>query len=71
MEGVMDLLYRVEGELWIADYKTDRVSADQAAARAERYRTQSEIYRAAVKQALGTEPRFHCLFLRCGVAIEV
>jgi len=71
MEGVMDLLYRVEGELWIADYKTDRVSADQAAARAERYRTQSEVYRAAVKQALRTEPRFHCLFLRCGVAIEV
>jgi ATP-dependent helicase/nuclease subunit A len=71
MEGVMDLLYRVEGELWIADYKTDGVSADQAAARAERYRTQSEVYKAAAKQGLGAEPRFHCLFLRCGVAIEL
>lgn len=71
MEGVVDLLYRLDGELWIADYKTDGVSVDQAAARAERYRTQSEVYKAAVKQGLGAEPRFHCLFLRCGVAIEL
>lgn len=71
MEGVIDLLYRCDGELWIADYKTDGVSVDQAAARAERYRTQSEIYKAAVKQSLRTEPRFHCLFLRCGVAVEL
>lgn len=71
MEGVMDLLYRVEGELWIADYKTDGVPADQAAARAERYRTQGEVYKAAAKQVLGVEPRFHYLFLRCGVAIEL
>ena len=71
MEGVVDLLYRLDGELWIADYKTDGVSVDQAAARAERYRMQSEVYKAAVKQGLGAEPRFHCLFLRCGVAVEL
>ncbi|MGE0645524.1 MAG: UvrD-helicase domain-containing protein [Nitrospira sp.] len=71
MEGVIDLLYRHDGELWIADYKTDGVSADQALSRAEQYRAQGEIYKAAVKQGLGTEPRFHCLFLRCGIAIEL
>ena len=71
MEGVVDLLYRLDGDLWIADYKTDGVSADQAAVRAERYRPQGEVYKAAVKQVLGTAPRFHCLFLRCGVAIEL
>lgn len=71
MEGIIDLMYRFDGELWIADYKTDSVSADQAAARAEHYRTQSEIYKVAVKQSLGIQPRFHCLFLRCGVAIEL
>ncbi|NJN71288.1 MAG: hypothetical protein HC801_14145 [Nitrospira sp.] len=71
MEGVIDLIYRLDGELWIVDYKTDGVSADQAAVRAEQYRTQGEIYKAAVKQSLGTQPRFHCLFLRCGVAIEL
>ncbi len=71
MEGVIDLMYRLDGELWLADYKTDSVLADQAAARAEQYRTQSEIYKTAVKQSLGIEPRFHCLFLRCGVAVEL
>ncbi|HSA86011.1 MAG TPA: UvrD-helicase domain-containing protein [Nitrospira sp.] len=70
MEGVIDLLYRLNGELWIADYKTDAISADQVAVRAEQYRPQGEVYKAAVKQSLGTEPRFHCLFLRCGAAIE-
>lgn len=71
MEGVVDLLYRLDGELWIADYKTDGISADQAAVRAERYRTQGEAYKAAVQQSLGVEPRFHCLFLHCGVAVEL
>jgi ATP-dependent helicase/nuclease subunit A len=71
MEGVIDLIYRLDGELWVLDYKTDVVSADQAAVRAEQYRTQSDVYKAAVKQSLGDEPRFHCLFLRCGVAIEL
>jgi ATP-dependent helicase/nuclease subunit A len=71
MEGVIDLIYRLDGELWIADYKTDAISADQAAAQAEQYRPQSEVYKAAVKQSLGTEPRFHCLFLRCGAAVEL
>ena len=51
MEGVIDLIYRLDGELWIVDYKTDEISADQAAARAEQYRTQSEVYKAAVRQA--------------------
>ena len=71
MEGVVDLLYRIDGALWVADYKTDGVSAGQASVHAERYRTQSEIYKAAVKQTLGAEPRFHCIFLRCGAAIEL
>ncbi|MDH4153900.1 MAG: UvrD-helicase domain-containing protein [Nitrospira sp.] len=71
MEGVIDLLYRFDGELWIADYKTDLVSADQAAERAEQYRPQGRVYMSAVEQALGVKPRFHCLFLRCGAAVEL
>jgi len=71
MEGVMDLLYRCDGELWIADYKTDVVSADQVVVRAEQYRTQGEVYKAAVRQCLKQEPRFHCLFLRCATAVEL
>ena len=71
MEGVMDLLYRFDGELWIADYKTDVVSSDQAVGRAEQYRTQGEVYKAAVRRSLKLEPRFHCLFLRCAMAVEL
>ncbi len=71
MEGVIDLIYRLDGELWIADYKTDAISADEAVLRAERYRVQGQVYKAAVKQSLRTEPRFHCLFLRCATAVEL
>jgi ATP-dependent helicase/nuclease subunit A len=71
MEGVIDLIYRLDGDLWVADYKTDAVTSAQANAHAERYRTQGEIYKAAVRQSLGTEPRFQCLFLRSGMAVEL
>ena len=71
MEGVIDLLYRFDGQLWIADYKTDIVSADQAVVRAEQYRTQGDVYKAVVRQRLKQEPRFHCLFLRCATAVEL
>ena len=71
MEGVIDLIYRLDGTVWIADYKTDMVSADQASARAEQYRLQGQIYKAAIRQGLGMEPRFHCLFLRCATAVEL
>ncbi|ALA58680.1 UvrD-helicase domain-containing protein [Nitrospira moscoviensis] len=72
MDGVIDVLYRLDGQLWIADYKTDTVSAEEAAAHAERYRPQSEVYKAAVTHSLGSEPvRFHCLFLRCAMAVEL
>ncbi|MBS0184266.1 MAG: UvrD-helicase domain-containing protein [Nitrospira sp.] len=71
MEGVIDLIYWLDEELWIADYKTDAISADEAVLRAERYRMQSHVYKAAVKQSLRIEPRFHCLFLRCGAMVEL
>ena len=72
MEGVIDLIYRLDGELWVADYKTDAVSADQAAVRAEQYRMQSEVYKAAARQCLDVESvRFHYLFLRCATAVEL
>ncbi|MDK2745017.1 MAG: UvrD-helicase domain-containing protein [Nitrospira sp. BO4] len=72
MEGIIDLIYRLDGELWVADYKTDTVSPDQAAGRAELYRPQSEVYKVAVRQSLGVEAvRFHCLFLRCATVVEL
>ncbi|MBS0168928.1 MAG: UvrD-helicase domain-containing protein [Nitrospira sp.] len=72
LEGVVDVLYRLDGKLWIADYKTDMIPADQAPLRAEVYREQARLYQAAVARSLG-EPvaGFEFIFLRPGVAVRV
>ena len=72
MNGVIDVLFRHEGRLWIGDYKTDAVAADEAPHRAERYRAQAAVYQAAVAQSLG-ESDVSCmlLFLRAGVSVTV
>jgi ATP-dependent helicase/nuclease subunit A len=72
MEGVIDILYRLDGRLWVADYKTDAVRAEEAPAHAERYRVQSEIYKTAATRCLGEEPvSFQCLFLRCATVVAL
>lgn len=72
LEGVIDVLYRLDGRLWIADYKTDTVTADEAVARAERYRTQAMLYRRAVAQSLGVaDVSCALLFLRAGLSVEL
>lgn len=72
MEGVIDLMYRLNGTLWIADYKTDQVTADEAPARAERYQAQVAAYRAAAAHCLGEEDAsFEFVFVRPGVRVEM
>ena len=72
MEGAIDLLYRIDGEIWIADYKTDMIPADQVAARVELYREQARLYRMAVEQALGESVAgFEFIFLRQGMTVTV
>jgi ATP-dependent helicase/nuclease subunit A len=70
LEGAIDLLYRFDGQLWIADYKTDMIPLDQVTARADTYREQARLYREAVTQSLG-EPvaGFEFIFLRLGVTV--
>jgi len=72
--GVVDLVYRdpATGELAIADYKTDRVSADDACTRALGYAAQGRVYARALQAALGlpARPRFELWFLDPG-RIEV
>ena len=70
MEGVIDIIYRLDGHLWIADYKTDQVTAEEAPARAERYSQQAMLYRQAAAACLGTSSvAFQFLFLRPAVSI--
>ncbi|MCS6328082.1 MAG: PD-(D/E)XK nuclease family protein [Nitrospira sp.] len=72
LEGVIDVLYHLDGQLWIADYKTDMIPLDQAATRAQAYREQATLYQEAVARSLGKPVAgFEFIFLRHGVAITV
>jgi len=72
MEGVIDLIYRLDDRIWIADYKTDDVAAEDVQARTDRYRSQADSYSRAVANSLGLpSPSFQFVFLRPGIAIEV
>ncbi len=72
MEGVIDLIYRLDGTIWIADYKTDQVTAAEAPTRATTYAQQGWIYREAVSRCLGLSPvSFQFMFLRPGVTVEL
>ncbi|MBI3603163.1 MAG: UvrD-helicase domain-containing protein [Nitrospirae bacterium] len=71
MEGVIDLVYRLDGRVWIADYKTDRVADEELEARAAGYRVQAQIYREAVARSVGAESvGVQFLFLRNGRAVQ-
>lgn len=66
--GAVDLVYRdpATGELVIADYKTDGIaSPEELARRAAVYRGQGDVYRTALRDALGlaADPAFELWFL--------
>jgi ATP-dependent exoDNAse (exonuclease V) beta subunit len=72
MEGRIDLLYEKDRCLWVADYKTDRITEVEVSERAEAYRRQAQIYTQAVAKALGREPAgFKFVFVRLGQAVPV
>jgi len=72
MEGRIDLLYEKDGDLWVADYKTDRLAESDVAARVATYRPQAQAYHEAVRQALGRTPAgFKFIFLRLGIIRSV
>ena len=72
MEGRIDLIYRRDSTVWLADYKTDRVTEADAAERAEAYQQQARIYTEAVRRALAHRPAgFKVIFLRLGKAMPV
>ena len=72
MEGIIDLVYRFNGDIWIADYKTDRITSDEIADRAEEHRLQAQIYTEAVGQCVGVRPKgFQLIFLRTGTVVPI
>ena len=72
MEGVIDLIYRLDDRIWIADYKTDDVVAEDVQTRVDRYQPQAANYSRAVASALGLPSlSFQFIFLRQGVIVDV
>ena len=72
MEGVIDVMYRRDQQIWIADYKTHRVDQRSAEQVVQEFRAQMEIYRRAAESALGHGPvRAQLIFLRSGLSVEV
>ena len=71
MEGVIDLVYRKNGEVVVADYKTDRVEESKLKKHAQQYKIQRDVYLEAVKKGLGIkDAKFELIFLRLGKAIN-
>jgi ATP-dependent helicase/nuclease subunit A len=72
MDGVIDVIYRLDGKIWIADYKTERTSASEAPAKARLYTHQATIYREAVARCLAvSQTYFQILFLRAGLCVDL
>ena len=72
MEGVIDLIYRLDDRIWIADYKTDDIAAEDVQARVDLYRSQADNYSRAVAASLGLASlSFQFVFLRPGIAVDV
>ena len=68
---MIDLIYRLDDRIWVADYKTDDVAAEDVQARADRYRSQADSYVQAVASALGLSSlSFQLIFLRPGIAVN-
>ena len=53
LQGVIDCLLETDAGFFVLDFKTDRIRAQDAAARAERYRPQLETYARAAEAVFG------------------
>lgn len=72
MEGVIDVIYRLDGRIHLADYKTDRVKDGELSARAAEYVEQARVYREAVARCLEVKQvGVRLIFLRNGKAVSV
>ena len=72
MEGVIDVVYERDGQLYVADYKTDRVTDDDLASVMHDYRHQARIYTEAVRRGLNRDvAAFKLFLLRLGRGVEV
>ena len=72
MEGVIDLVYERQGQLYVADYKTDQVTDGDIAGVMHDYRHQAQVYTEAVRHGLNRDvAAFRLILLRLGRGVDV
>jgi ATP-dependent helicase/nuclease subunit A len=72
MEGVMDVVYEVAGNVWVGDYKTDTAKASNIVEYAEVYRQLAQVYAIAASRSLGVEVKgCQLFFLRIGDSVSI
>jgi ATP-dependent helicase/nuclease subunit A len=72
MEGVMDVVYEVAGNVWVGDYKTDMVTASNVVEYAGVYRQQAQVYAIAASRTLGLDVKgCQLFFLRIGDSVSI
>ncbi len=72
LRGQIDLWFEERGRVVLVDYKTDRVSAAEAPARAASYAPQLRLYALALERLAGRAPEeTYLCFLRAGVTVAV
>jgi ATP-dependent helicase/nuclease subunit A len=72
VQGVADVAVILPKEIWLLDFKTDRVAANQSGEKAEIYRPQLDLYARALERIHDrpvTERRLH--FLSCGITVPL
>jgi ATP-dependent exoDNAse (exonuclease V) beta subunit len=69
---VIDLVYERNGLLYLADYKTDRITREELRLATDRYQRQAEIYSEAARRSLGRDiAAFKLIFLSLGETVDV
>ncbi|MFN3531578.1 MAG: UvrD-helicase domain-containing protein [Candidatus Brocadia sp.] len=72
MRGIIDILYKIDDRVIIADYKTDHATITDLPIRAEKYRYQKGVYVEAAKRCLKIDnPEFKLIFLRLGKVVSL
>ena len=72
MRGTIDILYKTDNRLIIADYKTDHIKINELPAKTAKYKHQKEVYIEAVERCLQIDnPEFKLIFLRLGKAVSI
>jgi ATP-dependent helicase/nuclease subunit A len=72
LEGVVDLVFEEDGALVVVDYKTDRISSEQALLQAAHHAPQLQLYGRGLAQATGLRVKERLvLFTAIGRAVPV